>query len=140
MHGMTATTPASDVHVVAGAVVRDGRVLLAQRNRPPELAGLWELPGGKVEPGETVEDALRRELREELGVEVRGARRFGAAVTLANGAVLCAYRVELVDGVPAPLDHAALRWVTADVLATMEAELVAADRVWLPDLRAMLAR
>lgn len=115
--------------MVAGAIVHDGRVLLAQRNRPSELAGLWELPGGKVEPGETVEDALRRELREELGVEVRGARRFGAAVTLPNGAVLCAYRVDLVSGTPAPLDHAALRWVTADDLATMSAELVPADRV-----------
>ena len=58
--------------VVAAALFRNGRLLLAQRTGPAELAGLWELPGGKVEPGETVEDALRRELREELGVDVSG--------------------------------------------------------------------
>lgn len=135
---MTATTPAPDGHVVAGAVFRDGRVLLAQRNRPPELAGQWELPGGKVEPGESVEAALLRELREELGIEVRGGERFGPAVTLTGGLVLCAYRVELVAGEPEPLDHAALRWVDAHELEHME--LVPADRAWLPDLRALLTR
>lgn len=130
---MTATTPAPPGHVVAGAVVRDGRVLLAQRTRPAELAGLWELPGGKAEPGESIEAALVRELREELGVEVRGAERIGPAVPLAGGRELCAYLVELVSGVPRPLDHAALRWVDADELDSVD--LVPADRAWIPDLR-----
>lgn len=132
---MTATKPAG--HVVAGAVVRDGRVLLAQRNRPPELAGRWELPGGKVEPGESVEDALLRELREELGIEVRGGERFGPAVPLPGGSVLCAYRVELVAGEPEAFDHTEVRWVDAHELEEMD--LVPADRAWLPDLRALLA-
>jgi len=136
MHGMTATTPPTG-HVVAGAVVRDGRVLLAQRTRPPELAGQWELPGGKVEPGESAEEALRRELREELGVEVRGGERFGAEVHLRGGLVMCAYRVHLLDGEPRALDHAAVRWVDAGELD--DVDLVAADRVWLPDLGALLA-
>ena len=56
--------------VVAGALILDRTLLVAQRQRPPELAGLWELPGGKVAPGETEAEALIRELREELGVEV----------------------------------------------------------------------
>jgi len=123
---------------VAGAVIREGRVLLAQRTRPADLAGLWELPGGKVEPGESAEAALVRELREELGVEVGGAERIGPAVPLAGGLELCAYRVELVSGVPEPLDHAALRWVTADELDEMD--LVPADRAWIPDLRRQLRR
>lgn len=137
MHVMTATTPAPTGHVVAGAVFRDRRVLLAQRTRPPELAGRWELPGGKIEPGESAEQALVRELREELGIEVRGADRFGPPVHLRSDLVMCAYRVELVSGEPRPLEHAALRWVDAEELDRMD--LVAADRAWLPALRDMLA-
>jgi len=124
--------------VVAAALFRNGRLLLAQRTAPAELAGLWELPGGKVEPGETVEDALRRELREELGVDVSGGERIGAAVPLTDGRMLCAYRVELIDGVPAPLEHSALRWVDAAELATVP--LVPNDREWLPDLQEHLLR
>ena len=58
--------------VVAGALVRDGRLLLARRPDGDPLAGLWELPGGKVEPGETPEAALEREWSEELGVRIDG--------------------------------------------------------------------
>lgn len=66
---------AARIHVVAG-VLRDdaGRVLVAQRPEGKHLAGLWEFPGGKVEAGETRLDALRRELREELGVAIGAAR------------------------------------------------------------------
>ena len=72
--------------VVAGAVIRDcdgtGRhLLLAQRAYPPELAGLWELPGGKAEPGETAAAALERELREELGIDVVAGTGIGACCT-----------------------------------------------------------
>ncbi|HET7127399.1 MAG TPA: NUDIX domain-containing protein, partial [Lysobacter sp.] len=58
------------VHVVAG-VIRDarGRILLARRTEGRDLSGLWEFPGGKVEPGETPEAALARELHEELGID-----------------------------------------------------------------------
>ena len=60
--------------VVAGAVIRGSTVLVAQRARPPELAGRWELPGGKVAPGETEPGALARELAEELGLQVGDER------------------------------------------------------------------
>jgi 8-oxo-dGTP diphosphatase len=64
------------VHVVAG-VINDarGRILLARRTEDRDLAGLWEFPGGKVDPGETPEQALVRELREELGIEARVGER-----------------------------------------------------------------
>jgi 8-oxo-dGTP diphosphatase len=62
------------VLVVAAALVdTDGRVLIAQRPEGKQLAGLWEFPGGKIEPGETPEAALIRELKEELGIEVSKA-------------------------------------------------------------------
>ncbi|MFM1723659.1 MULTISPECIES: (deoxy)nucleoside triphosphate pyrophosphohydrolase [Rhodococcus] len=122
--------------VVAAALIRDGRLLLAQRTRPPELAGLWELPGGKVEPGETPAAAVRRELREELGVEVTAGERIGADVPLHDGLVLRAYRAELVDGTPQALEHAALRWVDARELG--EIALVDNDRGWVPELVALL--
>src|SRR4051812_26746513 len=102
--------------VVAAAIV-DGdppRVLAAQRRHPHALAGLWELPGGKVETGETDEQALVRECREELGVTVRVGGRAGPDVPAVGTAMLHTYWAHIVDGTPEPLDHAALRWVAAE--------------------------
>ncbi|HEY0229434.1 MAG TPA: NUDIX domain-containing protein, partial [Mycobacterium sp.] len=85
--------------VVAGAVIRSSTVLVAQRARPPELAGRWELPGGKVAPGETEGVALARELAEELGLEVGDVavgERIGADIALNDATTLRAYRVRLI--------------------------------------------
>lgn len=122
--------------VVAGALIVDGKLLVAQRNRPPELAGLWELPGGKVADGESEVDALARELREELGVDVRVGEKFGADVVLGAELILRAYRVVQIGGQLHPHDHRALRWVTRDEL--VELAWVPADTAWLPDLLAVL--
>jgi 8-oxo-dGTP diphosphatase len=65
------------LEVAAGIVLRGDRVLLARRRAGTHLGGLWEFPGGKIEVAETPEDALRRELAEELGVEVRVGPRWG---------------------------------------------------------------
>lgn len=122
--------------VVAGALISGGALLVAQRNRPPELAGLWELPGGKVAVGESDADALARELLEELGIEVSVAGRLGDDVALGNGMTLRAFLVTAPEAVPHPHDHRALRWVGADELADLA--WVPADRGWLPELIAAL--
>jgi 8-oxo-dGTP diphosphatase len=124
--------------VVAGAVISGSSVLLAQRQRPPELAGLWELPGGKVAPGESEPAALARELREELGVEVAVGERIGDDVALGEVLVLRAYRVTQTGGTLHNHDHGALRWVSAAHLD--DVDWVPADRAWLPALRAALAK
>ncbi len=122
--------------VVAGALIAQGALLVAQRERPPELAGLWELPGGKVAAGESDADALMRELREELGVEVTVGARLGAEVTLSPTMTLRAYLVTLASGSPHPHDHRALRWVRAGDLDALA--WVPADRAWITELVAAL--
>jgi len=120
--------------VVAAAIISGPTVLVAQRVRPPELAGRWELPGGKVAPGETERDALARELAEELGIEIGDIAvgdRLGADIAL-NETTMRAYRVRLLRGEPHPRDHHALRWVTAAELD--DVDWVPADRGWLADL------
>jgi 8-oxo-dGTP diphosphatase len=118
--------------VVAGALIRDEALLIAQRERPPELAGLWELPGGKVVSGESDAAALERELREELGVEITVGAQLGVDVPLSPTMTLRAYLVCQRGGVVEPRDHRALRWVTVDELA--DVDWVPADRGWVPEL------
>ena len=101
------------VVVVAAAIVdAGGRLLAARRSEPPELAGGWEFPGGKVEPGETEADALVRELREELGIDAVVGERVPGEFSLGSGYVMRVYLVRDFGGEPAPLeDHDELRWL-----------------------------
>ena len=122
--------------VVAGALIENRRLLVAQRERPQALAGLWELPGGKVVAGETDAQALARELREELGVEVSVGARLGADVALTGEMTLRAYRVSCATGTPQPHDHRALKWIGVDELDGLA--WVPADRGWVPALTAAL--
>ncbi|MEU0966868.1 (deoxy)nucleoside triphosphate pyrophosphohydrolase [Streptomyces sp. NPDC005917] len=103
--------------VVAAALIDAGRLLAARRSAPPELAGRWELPGGKVEPGETPEHALVRELREELGVETETVARVPGEWPLRQPYVLQVWTACLRPGSadPKPLqDHDELRWLTPE--------------------------
>jgi 8-oxo-dGTP diphosphatase len=128
--------------VVVGVALVDwaGRVpcvLLGRRAAPPELAGCWEFPGGKVEAGESEQEGLRRECREELGVEVVLGDRLGPDLALPAGAVLRVWTGRAA-GEPVPLAHSKLRWVSA---AEMEGlAWLPADRPLVADLRRLLAR
>ena len=102
--------------VVAVALVdAEDRVLIAERPRGKAMAGLWEFPGGKLAPGERPEDALIRELREELGVEVEAARL--APLTFASHAyddfhlLMPLYVCRRWEGLVQPLEGQALKWV-----------------------------
>ena len=107
--------------VVGAVIVRGGTVLCARRGGTGPLAGMWEVPGGKVEPGETDVEALVREIEEELDCRVR----VGAEVTTTPRApiVLTTYWCELEHGEPRAVEHDEVRWVPV-------AELVALD--WTP--------
>jgi len=112
----------SEILVVAAAIVRDGRVLAARRSSPARLAGGWEFPGGKVETGERHTEALVRECREELGVEVDVEARLGAARD--DGLCMLLYAARLRSGTPQPLqDHSVLRWVALGEIDELD---------WLP--------
>jgi 8-oxo-dGTP diphosphatase len=130
--------------VVGTAITRDGAVLAQQRAYPADAAGRWELPGGRVEPGESDVDAVRRECREELGVDVRVGDVLGPDVVLGKDKrgremLLRVYRAELADAGarPQPHDHQALRWLTPGRLGSVD--WLPADRVFLPALRRMSA-
>jgi 8-oxo-dGTP diphosphatase len=125
--------------VVGTAIVADGAVLAAQRERPAALAGRWEFPGGRVEAGEDEPRAVIRECQEELGATVRVLGRLGPDLILPSGWLLRIHAAELTGGQqPAALEHRSLRWVEAAELDALH--WIDADRAVLPALRALLAQ
>jgi len=102
------------IEVSAGLIFRSGKLLITQRHADAHLGGLWEFPGGKREPGESFEQCLVRELREELGVEVSVGELY-ESVTHAypeKTVHLQFFLCRLACGEPKPLGCAALRWVS----------------------------
>jgi 8-oxo-dGTP diphosphatase len=128
--------PVVPVAVVGAAVVRDGRVLAARRTRPAEAAGRWEFPGGKVEDGESPDDALVREIREELGCDVVVEGWLAGAVPIGSRHELTVAVVRLAAGEPVPHEHDAVRWLSAAELG--DVDWLDPDRPFLPELETYL--
>jgi len=130
------------VVVAAAVMVEGGRVLLTQRKAGTHLAGAWEFPGGKVEAGEDPRDALRRELREEIGLEAS----VGAIVEVTfhryeeagKAVLLLFYEAARAAGSPEPraIDVAAVKWATPEELR--DEDFPPADVAVLARVRARL--
>ncbi|HEY8509090.1 MAG TPA: 8-oxo-dGTP diphosphatase MutT [Steroidobacteraceae bacterium] len=125
------------VRVVAAALYREGRVLIAERPAGKHMAGRWEFPGGKMGAEESEHDALKRELREELGIEVQAARWL---MTLAHEyedrrVELSMWVVERYTGDPQSLDGQRLKWVAPEELS--REDILEADRPFVEKLQTL---
>jgi len=121
--------------VVGVALVHGGRVLAARRSYPAESAGGWEFPGGKVDDGEAPEDALVREIAEELGCAIAVTGWLEPQVEIRPGLLLRVATASLVDGEPVPREgeHDAVRWLREDQLDGVD--WLEADRPFADALR-----
>lgn len=126
--------------VLVSAVVlvdSDGRILVTQRPEGKSMAGLWEFPGGKVEPGETPEEALIRELQEELGIDTWASCL--APLTFASHSyenfhlLMPTFVCRKWDGIPVSREGQAMRWVRAKQLADLP--MPEADLPLIPIIR-----
>jgi 8-oxo-dGTP diphosphatase len=138
---MADSAPKKLLLVVACALVdADGRILLAQRPEGKSMAGLWEFPGGKVEPGETPEETVIRELHEELGIVTRVACL--APLTFASHAyddfhlLMPLFICRRFEGIPQGREGQALKWVRAKALR--DYPMPAADEPLIPFLQDLL--
>ena len=127
--------------VVGVALLEAGRVLAARRTTPPDLAGLWEFPGGKVEPGEDPAATAAREAVEELGCSVSVTGWLDGSSVVASGGngeqlLLRVATARLEQGDPVPHEHDAVRWLRSDELE--DVTWVAADRPFLAPLSDLL--
>lgn len=122
------------INVVGAAVVRDGAILSAQRSPSMSLPGMWEFPGGKIEAGETPQEALRREMEEELLCKIEvGAHVETTSHEYDFGIVtLTTYYATLIDGEPKLTEHSEIRWIPAAELRSVNwapADVPAVDRI-----------
>ncbi|HEX3945393.1 MAG TPA: (deoxy)nucleoside triphosphate pyrophosphohydrolase [Rhizomicrobium sp.] len=126
--------------VACGLIDADGRVLIAQRPPTKAMAGLWEFPGGKIEPRERPEEALIRELREELGIAVQepclAPFSFASHAYPEFHLLMPLYVCRRWEGTPTALEHTALKWVKPRELPTYP--MPPADLPLIPMLRDLL--
>lgn len=110
------------INVVGAVVVKDGTILCAQRGPSGSLAGLWEFPGGKIEPGETPQQALAREIDEELRCRVEVGTRVAETTHEYDFGIvtLTTFRCDLIAGTPQLTEHADVRWLAPSELDSLD--------------------
>ncbi len=106
------------IDVTAAILAKDGKVLIAKRKPDDKQPGKWEFPGGKIEAGESARECLKREMREEFGIDVRVGRLLGQSIYhYSHGSIrLLAYQAEWQAGELALRDHSEYVWVSYDRL------------------------
>lgn len=115
------------IAVAAGIVVRENKIMLCQRKPQANLALKWEFPGGKLEPGETPEQALERELMEELRIRTRTGHVYDACRRMESGLdlLILFYHSEILEGEPRPVECSDIAWLLPNDL--LHYELAPAD-------------
>ncbi len=107
------------IRVVASVIEREGRLLVCERPSYKRHGGLWEFPGGKIEPNESNFEAVERELEEELGVRVRGVGPIVLSVADPGSRFVIEFLPVEIEGEPKCLEHSALAWVTEEELLSL---------------------
>lgn len=124
--------------MVGAAIISNGRVLAARRTTPPEAAGRWEFPGGKVEPDESPDDAVVREIHEELGCDVVVTGWLNGTAPIGDQYELHIATAQLMAGEPAPHEHDLIRWLSAHEFD--DVDWLEPDRPFLPQLRELASK
>ena len=111
-----------EIHVVGAAILEGSRVLAARRSADMHPPLKWEFAGGKVEDGESYEQALKREILEELGVDIRVGPPVAVGVSETGGrrVVLHVYEAGIIEGKPVPKEHSTLEWVEISRLSGLD--------------------
>ena len=108
--------------VTAAIIEQEGRVLIAKRRPGKHMGSRWEFPGGKIEPGESPEESLARELLEELGVQARIGEFLCSCSYEGDGVSLelLVYRARIISGMPRLLEHQEIHWVRPEDLLSYD--------------------
>jgi 8-oxo-dGTP diphosphatase len=111
-----------DIHVVGAVIFKDDKILCAQRGTEKALPLLWEFPGGKIEKGEKPEEALKREIQEEMHCTIEIGEKIEHTVYEYDFGIvhLTTYHCKLIEGKPVLTEHLAIKWLSPDELHTLE--------------------
>jgi 8-oxo-dGTP diphosphatase len=111
-----------DIHVVGAVIFKDNKILCAQRGTEQSLPLLWEFPGGKIEKGEKPEEALKREIQEEMHCSIEIGEKIEHTVHEYDFGIvhLTTYHCKLIEAEPVLTEHSAIKWLSPDELHTLE--------------------